>query len=228
MIDALQRKEQTMRAPDYPNWHGETALVIGGGPSVNDVDCETLRRFDGRIVAINEAGLTVVPCADLFYWTDAQWYKWNHDRYTLNRSPWRYTSANGNFSVLPRTQHIHTDNGKPFSLDPAYVMGADGGSRVINLLWHCGVREIYLIGFDMWDYPMKEWRKGNFHARHQRPPQPGSRQGLFVQTHQKIADQKPESLAIYNATPNSALVCYPSVSWEVVASQCTRNRKEDQ
>ena len=53
-------------------WPGETAFVVGGGPSVLSVDLEALR---GRRVIVINSSVHAVPWADYLYFGDWRW--WN-------------------------------------------------------------------------------------------------------------------------------------------------------
>jgi hypothetical protein len=53
-------------------WEGETAFIIGGGPSVLGQDLEALR--GRRVIAINSS-VYAVPWADFLYFGDFRW--WN-------------------------------------------------------------------------------------------------------------------------------------------------------
>ena len=53
-------------------WAGETAFIIGGGPSVLGQDLEALR---GRRVIVINSSVYAVPWADILYFGDWRW--WN-------------------------------------------------------------------------------------------------------------------------------------------------------
>jgi hypothetical protein len=53
-------------------WPGETAFVIGGGPSVLGQDLEVLR---GRRIIVINSSVHTVPWADFMFFSDARW--WN-------------------------------------------------------------------------------------------------------------------------------------------------------
>lgn len=200
--------------PTYPDWKGERAVIIGGGPSVNDLDWKALAAWDGRKIALNEAGLTVCPDADLLYWADRQWGQWNEDRYHLNKSEWRFTSADGEWpGRLPNTRFVRTDNSKHFHTSPKFIVGIDSGSRAINLAYHCGIRTVYLLGYDMKDVPRGDWRNGYFHEQHKQAPHTAVRSNTFVPAHGKLAAALPPDFQVINCTKGSALKCYPSQDW---------------
>jgi hypothetical protein len=52
-------------------WEGETAFIVGGGPSVLGVDLEALR---GRRVIVINSSVYAVPWADFLYFGDWRWY----------------------------------------------------------------------------------------------------------------------------------------------------------
>jgi hypothetical protein len=52
-------------------WEGDTAFIVGGGPSVLDVDLEALR---GRRVIVINSSVHAVPWADFLYFGDWRWY----------------------------------------------------------------------------------------------------------------------------------------------------------
>jgi hypothetical protein len=53
-------------------WPGETVFIVGGGPSVRDVELEALR--GRRVIAINSS-VYALPWADFLYFGDWRW--WN-------------------------------------------------------------------------------------------------------------------------------------------------------
>lgn len=55
-----------------PEWKGETAFIVGGGPSLLGVDLELLR---GRRVIVINSSVYALPWADFLYFGDWRW--WN-------------------------------------------------------------------------------------------------------------------------------------------------------
>lgn len=208
--------------PQYPDWRGGTVLIIGGGPSINDMDWDDIRGWNQRkprryTIAVNEACLTVAPCADMAYWVDARWYQWNRLRIgDLCRCKRRYTSAHGlSVDYGGATYVENRNNPAMFSKEPKFVCGRDSGGIAINIAYHTGAEKVYLIGFDMWDTPAGT-DTGNFHDKHQNK-QPGTpRSTHFIPAHTQAAQTiKDEGLdfAVHNATPHSALKCWPPAVW---------------
>jgi hypothetical protein len=57
-------------------WPGETVFIIGGGPSVLGQNLEALR---GRRVIVINSSVYAVPWADILYFGDRRWHKYNRD-----------------------------------------------------------------------------------------------------------------------------------------------------
>lgn len=55
-----------------PEWKGEPAFVIAGGPSVKDQDVERLR---GRRVIVINSSVHDYPWADILFFGDARWFR---------------------------------------------------------------------------------------------------------------------------------------------------------
>lgn len=57
-----------------PAWQGETAFIIGGGPSLREFDIERL--LGRRVIVINNA-YTLAPWADFLFFADNAWWGWH-------------------------------------------------------------------------------------------------------------------------------------------------------
>ncbi len=199
------------------DWVGETAFILGGGPSLAEVDVSVLR--DHRVIAVNEAGLTVAPWCDVLYWPDTRWLEWNFDRISLHTGKHKLTRVDPykrSVKCDPKLkerieielpdlgiQHLQRDRPKALSPHPWQVAGTDGGSNAVNIAFHFGVARIVLVGFDM--------KGGSFHDKHLVKPQPGcfdtftrslTRMGEVLEKH---------NVEVLNATLNSALTCFRKV-----------------
>lgn len=216
--------------PKYPDWSGKTCFILGGGPSLKDFDPTPLRER-GHVIGVNEAGLTLVPWCDILYWADRRWFDWNEKRIDLHTGPMRFTSSQvvarevdrcQFIHWMPRERNGHVDEWIWFRFEPNLIGGFDGGGRAINLAYHCGATRVVLLGFDMHDYPMDQWRDGNWHDAHQAPPLEDQRANKFIPAHEGMAKalytaqllQDAREFEVLNATPGSALTCWPKVDLE--------------
>lgn len=181
------------------DWVGEAVFIIGGGPSVKGFDFDRLR--GRRIIAVNNAGLDLVPWADVLFWADKRWLDWNVHR---------LGEHTGQYKVSRKLPHIPTGHDikvlrfKPRRLShlPDAVGGWCGGSSAINLAHLFGARVIVLMGFDM--------RPGNWHDDHKLPPIDGQHREKFIPV---LEAMEPElracGVVVINTNPRSALRCFP-------------------
>ena len=72
----MPEREKRPRWTIPREWCGETAAIIGGGPSLRkeDIDCAIARGW--RRIAVNNAYLLDLE-ADVLVWGDRRWYSWN-------------------------------------------------------------------------------------------------------------------------------------------------------
>lgn len=210
-----------------PEWPGETVFILGGGPSLRGFDVERLR--GRKVIGINESGLSLCPWADVLFWADMRWIQWNSARIGLHTGEYRYTCQKHLLETIPRARYIEwrarlADRSgdvvwNAFATEKNCLGGFDSGSRCINLAWHTGASRVVLLGFDMRDYPEDEWRKGNWHGKHALPPLPGQRKNKFIPAHDRMAAEIKRlelDFEVLNATPDTALTCWPAVKLESV------------
>lgn len=186
-------------------WEGRTAFILGGGPSLALVDLAELRDR-GAVIAINDAGLLKAPWADVHYFADPHWAEWHHTefgfftgRYRVTRNPVDKFYPAFDIRVLDRERLA------PLSRDPRRVAGPDSGSNAINLAFLFGAARIVLFGFDM--------RPGHWHDRHRRATPPTHYAECFMPAIAAMAIAlKREGIEVVNATPGSALKCFPVIT----------------
>lgn len=182
------------------DWIGETAFILGGGPSLANVDLERFRGY-GRFVAVNNAGLTLAPWADVLYWADRRWYEWNRDRLDLFEGSLMISRNSTDRQDVARVGWIR--NG--YSRRPDMVGGFCSGSNAVNLAALRGASVIILLGFDM--------RPGNWHDEHKRPPVARYFADRFIPAFEHMAPElEKDGVRVFNATPDSALRCFPFVT----------------
>ena len=174
-------------------------FVVGGGPSIKGFDFNRLR---GRnVIAVNNAGLDLVPWAHVLFWADKRWLDWNHSRlgehtgkYKISRKP----------PHLGREHDIKQMKFSPKSLSDRSdtVGGWCGGSSAINLAYLMGARVIILMGFDM--------RPGNYHKDHKFPHIDGQHRDKFIPTLEAMAPGLlKRGVTVINTNQRSALRCFP-------------------
>jgi len=191
-----------------PIFKGKTVYVIGGGPSLQGFNWNSLS--NKSVIAINKSFMSI-PTAQVIYWTDARFYRWykkdidasNAVKYTINSGA-PYTN---DVRLLKKgIRHgLETDN-------RSLAHGDNSGYAAINLAYHLGATRIVLLGFDMGG----NGNKTHFHDGY--PVNPTSKhiyEKRFVVSFPHIAEElKKKGIKVYNASERSTLTCFTKISLE--------------
>lgn len=197
-------------------WEGETAAILGCGPSLSLVDFDSLRASRQRVIAINDA-IFEYPDADILYFCDRSWWDGEFGRRErfkkLGVPCWRVTLENeipDEFGSVFRLK-----NTGPTGFDPdtqSLRHGSNSGYQAIHLAVHLGTARIVLHGFDM------RIVRGELHAMVRRERQDAAGFGRVLREEmlpkfQSLVDPLRErGVEVINATPGSALTCWPQMS----------------
>lgn len=209
-----------------PDWNCPV-IVAATGPSLDAnvaLECRKSRLYgDCRVVVVNDAW-RLMPWADILYACDAGWWK-VHDGVPGFRHGERWSTHEGtkpddsNYKGdLPkewRINYVRGRAGNTFSTDQSVVhYGMNSGFQAINLALLKGATKVILVGFDM----KRTGGKAHFFGDHPN--------GLCVSTHYenfipqfRIA-AKDCTVPIVNATPGSALDCWPRVALDDALRDC--------
>ncbi len=211
-------------------WAGETAVLVGGGPSLSEEQVERVRAAHEagrvRVVAVNDAYLRL-PCADVCYFADSHWWKWHYEgieKPGLSAGEVRErfaTFAGQKCSIQNSGANIHDElvhilrnkhfpmNGNGLSLDPAaLVTGRHGGFQALNLAVLAGAKRALLLGYD--------GRRGangtHWFGQHPRP----TPEAAFAEYRRAFSaaerDLQRAGVEVINCTPGSAIDSFPKVS----------------
>lgn len=184
-------------------FRNETVHILGGGPSIADLDITRLEH--DPVIAVNNAGLDVFPDADILLVMDERWLRWNHDRLHLNHSGVRVIRQ---FQVPRRLKmpwpyiEIGHDKFGEFSWSLDRLAGPCGGAMAINLAALTGASRIILHGFEM--------HPGHYHNDHQVETNAHLYRDAFIPAIERMAAHLTGRVEVINATPNSALTCFPT------------------
>lgn len=148
-----------------PHWAHDTVFIVGGGPSLKELDLSVLsrgnRRPGQRVIAVNNA-YRLVPDADALFYADTRWWSWNSQDVKAKFIGERIitTSAAGiryldpsvvrmgrDYNFDPR--HRAPEHCYALAEDPCFLSGPDSGYMALNLAYHYGASRIVLLGFDM-------------------------------------------------------------------------------
>jgi hypothetical protein len=197
----------------YPLWKDMTAIVAATGPSLTEAVAERCRLAHDQddsvaVLAVNDAW-RLMPWADALYACDAAWWR-HHDGTDFVGDKWSSHHPNGNDKVelakRYRLQLVAGKTEKRFSTDPSCIhYGGNSGFQAVNLALLFGARRIVLVGFDM------HAASGKAHFFGDHPPRlrRSTNYERFVPAFAEAAKSVPAGVSIINATPGSALRCFP-------------------
>ena len=191
-------------------WPGETCFILGGGPSLQQLDIELLR--GRRCIAVNGA-FRLAPWIDCMFFGDCRWL----NQYGGGLSEWaglKVTTCNQH-RQRPGIRVVKRRN-SPYGLSRnSHVVGwnLSSGACAINLAVHFGVKRIVLLGFDMRIVGARH----NWHDDYAPPPPKKNPYARFLKPFPFIKEGLNElSIECLNATPGSALTLFPMVTLEEV------------
>lgn len=206
-------------------WHGEVAFMLGGGPSLADVDLSSIRRR--RIIAINNAyGDCVRPArsrkpndahtckyeprdwVDIVWFGDSRWFDW-HRKDLARFKGLVCTCAPKYMNVRGLYVYERISDAGITRLPGKVCWNRNSGGSGISFAYHLGVRRVVLLGFDM----RRVDGEPNWHKDHPSPeknPYP-----KYLRFFGKIAkDAKRLGLDIVNCTPGSLVDQFPIMTLE--------------
>lgn len=197
-------------------WSGR-CIVAASGPSLTEAVAARCR--GERVVAVNDA-YRLLPWAEVKYACDQAWWEIHHKNVLSGE---RWTSH----SLSPKNDKraisdqlglmvIEGRNGDGFSHDPAVIhYASNSGFQAVNLALLFGADPIILVGFDMREVD----RKRHFFGNHKAPLRDGHQFGPWIASFARAAKTLGDSPRIINATPGSALTCFPMLPLDEALNQ---------
>lgn len=151
-----------------------------------------------------------MPWADVLYGCDAKWWNKHKGCPDFQGEKWSSHDDGTNKKWAEAEKYglslVAGDDKPGFSSDPAVIhYGSNSGFQALNLALLWGAKEIVLVGFDM----RRVAGKAHFFGEHPPALQTGGAYERFVPQFERA--KVPEGVRILNATPGSALTCYPMV-----------------
>lgn len=191
--------------PPVPRlWPGSTCVILGGGPSLTREQAD-YARARAKVIAVNNAWELG---ADLLYACDWKWW-------ATYRPAFRGLKVTQDARVTyPGVVRVPSVTAPGLSLDPLRThQGMNGGYQAINLAVLLGASRIVLLGFDM------RAIDGRRHWHPDHPPgmnnPPFERFQVWLrQFRTMLPDLKRAGVEVVNATPGSALDCFPMAPLE--------------
>ena len=200
-------------------WNGETAVVLGGGPSLKTLDLALLK--GKRVVAVNCA--YKLGDFDAVFFGDTQFAErygkdlesWPGLKVTRRDEylswPWIHVVQELN---VPNKRNGWPENVHGISINPGYICwNKSSGATAINLATLLGAGRIVLVGFDMHTVCDK-------HNWHEFYPDNDAQAhtndyGIFLGPFGEIQrDLHTLGIDCINATPGSSLTLFPIMTPE--------------
>jgi len=206
------------RAPDpfpgapkwWPDWRGQTCVIIASGPSAKDVPIE-LAKGRAKVIAINSSW-QLAPWADVLYGCDFRW--WDNHKGVPNFKGLKITQDGPKFGKkYPDVRQVYCDrNSERILMAKCGVIGWGGNSgfHAINIAAQARVSKIILVGYDMRIDKGLHW-----HGKHVNGMNNPIEKNVLRWS--KSIDDAASSLkalgiVVFNASPISKLNNYPKVS----------------
>ena len=204
-------------------WKGQACVVAATGPSLTEEVVERVFCEGINTIAVNDA-YRLMPWADALYACDGAW--WDHHKACrgFGGAKWSSHQAGTNDKLrharLYGLSLVNGSDGQGFSTDPAHIhYGGNSGFQAINLALLFGAIRIVCIGFDMQTVDDKAHFFGNHPGRLQR----STNYERFCNAFRFAAKTLPPGVEIINATPNSALKCFPRMPLETALARTSAN-----
>lgn len=187
----------------------KTAICIASGPSLKKEDVEYCQG-KGTIYAIKE-NYIIAPWADVLYAADTDWWKMYFDRVQHAEFPpfegekWTVSHEahveHGINYIAPKSQMAWSDN-------PAFVAtGGNSGFQALNLAVLQGAERVILLGYD-YGYDERTQNKHWWEDKHPRD----SRYSNYANWIKYMIKAEPLiPVPVLNASPQSAIPCFPKV-----------------
>lgn len=193
-----------------PGFAGRRVVIAAPGPSLTAEVADLCR--DEIVIAVNDAW-RLLPWAKMLYACDGSWWQFHDGCPEFQGEKWTshgLRPMNDKREIADRYGlRIVRGELKPgFSRDAAVLhYGHNGGFQAVNLALLMGGNPLVLVGFDM--RPVEG--RSHFFGEHPRPLRHTTSYQPFIRHFETAARDLPKGLQILNATPASALKCFPFV-----------------
>lgn len=214
-----------------PQWAGRPCIVAAPGPSLSPEvirHCRIARMVEGwKILAVQDA-YKALPYADAMYGCNPEWWLWHKSCDGFCGQKWTSHESNSShcnekLAVNDKLGQSIADayglrvcggtSGDEFSFDPAFIRyGSNSGFQAINLALLFGCTWIVLVGFDMRYVGSKSHFFGDHPAELMQIKDEQYRN--FIPRFTIAARKLPSDITIINATPESAMTCFPMMTLE--------------
>lgn len=195
--------------PDwFPDWTGQTCIIIASGPSASTVDLSSVQG-KVKVIAINESW-RLAPWADILYSCDDAF--WKTKKGVPEFKGMKVSQDRRACARYSEIKYIPCDRTSEDLIFDKYAVGWGGNSgfHSINMAAHFNPKTIILVGFDMQLTGGIHW-----HGRH--PFHMNNPTAKNVDRWRRVVDAaapvlKARGIHAVNLSHESALVNYPKMS----------------
>lgn len=197
----------------WPDWSGQTAVIVASGPSAADVPLEK-GKGRARFLAVKD-GWTLCPWAEYLYACDAHW--WDAHKGVVPYLGTRIAYDARTMEKYRGLDMIKVEiaryiNDLRFDKPGHVGWGGNSGFHAINLAAQWGVRRMILVGFDMRVDKGRHFF-GDHPYTHSRPSEANMKKWV-----PHLDKQAPvlaaRGIEVINCSPVSALTAFPKMSFE--------------
>ena len=155
----------------------------------------------------------LLPAAEVLYGCEGAWWQLYKGVPEFKGEKWASHSAHEGVADDKRQESrdyklhlIAGDTAEGFSFDPSRIhYGDNSGFQAVNLALLFGCTHIILVGFDM----RRVDGRAHFFGEHPQQLNRGTQYERFAKHFERSAKLLPAGIRIINATPGSALTCFP-------------------
>jgi hypothetical protein len=191
----------------FPDWRGQTCVIIASGPSAAKAGIETAKGR-AKTIAINSSW-RLAPWADILYACDYAWWK-NHKGVPefkglkVSQDP----EACRAFKNINRVECVRARDDMLLTRPAQIGWGGNSGFHAVNLAAQFGAAKVVLVGYDLRLDLGLHW-----HEKHQG----NNPMTKNVERWRRAIDNAMPVFAalgipVINASPVSALVSYPKMT----------------
>jgi len=143
-------------------WDGDTAYILGGGPSLNDCNLNLIK--DKHVIGVNNAYL-MGQWVDICWFGDCRWWDWHKDELRKFGG----LVATCCVRLLDKGLPLKIcQRGKPQGIEKRQnriAWNSNSGGSAVNFAYHLGAKRVVLLGYDM----RRVNDQANWHNNHPAP-----------------------------------------------------------
>lgn len=197
-----------------PILRGGACIVAATGPSLTPEVAAISQASGFKIIAVNDA-YTLIPYADFLYACDGPWWDVHQGCPNFAGEKWSSHQKQANEKLVHAKRYglklVAGKHEKGFSKNPEFIhYGSNSGFQAINLAILFGAVHIILVGFNMQSVS----GRAHFFGDHKGRLNKSVNYTRFIGSFNVASTMMPKGVKIVNATPKTALKCFPILDLE--------------